>query len=138
MSPSGGLVTFIVGSTDRAAGRRARGKGAAGAPAPGAPAQSQPAAQWSFRWSGVQPESLVPAGRAEPDLTLTLSPEDAALVLAGELAPSVAFMQGRLKTAGNNALLLDLLRWTATDEFQKARAAWRSHPELGPQGPPAG
>jgi len=131
LSAPSGLVTFIVGSTDRAASRRARGKGA--------PAQSRPVAgQWSFQWTGAEPKDLVPGVEGEPALTLTLSPEDTALVLAGDLSPSVAFMQGRLKTAGDNGLLLELLRWSATGEFQKAREAWRSHRELGLQEPEAG
>jgi hypothetical protein len=68
----------------------------------------------------------------EPDLTLMLSPEDANTVLSGELAPSVAYMQGRLKTAGDNALLLGLLRWSATDEFRQALNAWCSAAKLPP------
>jgi hypothetical protein len=39
-------------------------------------------------------------------------------------------MQGRLKTTGDNALLLELLRWSATEEFRKALSSWVSDPEL--------
>ena len=53
----------------------------------------------------------------EADLTLTLSPDDARSVKDGRLDPSVAFMQGRLKTSGDNALLLSVLKWTATPAF---------------------
>ena len=44
-----------------------------------------------------------------PDVALTLPLADAREVLEGRLNPSVAFMQGRLKTAGDNGLLLGLL-----------------------------
>ncbi len=47
--------------------------------------------------------------RPAPDLTLTVSYADASAIAGGELDPSVAFMQGRLKTAGDPGLVLDLL-----------------------------
>jgi hypothetical protein len=43
------------------------------------------------------------------DVTFTLPAADARAVLAGELRPSVAFMQGRLKTAGDNGLVIGVL-----------------------------
>ncbi len=46
---------------------------------------------------------------AAPDVTLTATSADAATMAAGELDPSVAFMQGRMKTAGDPGLLLELL-----------------------------
>jgi putative sterol carrier protein len=49
-----------------------------------------------------------------PDVTLTVSYADASAMAAGELDPSVAFMQGRLKTAGDPGLVLDLLASAAT------------------------
>lgn len=55
------------------------------------------------------------------DLTLTLTAADAGAVLDGSLAPSVAFMQGRLRTAGDNGLLLGVLAGTAGAGF----ATWR-------------
>ena len=51
-----------------------------------------------------------------PDLTLTLTDADARAVVAGELDPSVAFMQGRMKVAGAMAPLLDLLALAGTDD----------------------
>lgn len=69
--------------------------------------------------SGVR--ALTAEGAAPPaTLALSLSPQDAELIRRGDLAPSVAFMQGRLKTAGDNALLLDVLSWTSTSAFAKA------------------
>jgi putative sterol carrier protein len=46
-------------------------------------------------------------------VTLTASYADASAMAAGELDPSVAFMQGRLKTAGDPGLVLDLLACVA-------------------------
>ena len=62
----------------------------------------------------------------EADLSFTLSPADAELVRQGRLAPSVAFMQGRLKTSGDNGLVLSVLAWSATDAFAPALAGWLS------------
>jgi hypothetical protein len=67
-------------------------------------------------------------------LTLTLSPADAELVRQGRLSPSVAFMQGRLKTSGDNALLLRVLAWSATDAFAPALAAWSAPAEPATDG----
>jgi hypothetical protein len=55
---------------------------------------------------------------------LTLGTDDARSVKEGRLDPSVAFMQGRLKTSGDNALLLRVLSWTATPAFPSALASW--------------
>lgn len=118
-----GLVTLIVGAVGRSGGgRSARST----VPAP--------AAQWSCRWSSEGPGPVLagpPGELGEADLTLSLSPQDAELVRQGRLAPSVAFMQGRLKTAGDNALLLSVLSWTNTPAFAHALAGW----EAGAGGP---
>jgi putative sterol carrier protein len=42
-------------------------------------------------------------------VTLTASYPDASAMAGGGLDPSVAFMQGRLKTAGDPGFVLDLL-----------------------------
>lgn len=55
------------------------------------------------------------------DVTWTITLDDARLVLQGELSPSVAFMQGRLKTAGNPGLVLDVLAATAAPPFHAYR-----------------
>lgn len=55
----------------------------------------------------------------DPDLTVTISYADSRLVHEGELDPNVAFMQGRLKVAGDNAKLMAVLR-LAADAGQKA------------------
>jgi len=131
-----GLVTLIVGETGRASGSRAVGRrapsrgaatGVGAAPVPDA-GQAAPAlaagGQWSCQWGAEGPGPVghgTEPGEGEPDLSLALSPQDARLVASGKLAPSVAFMQGRLKTSGENALLLSVLAWTATPAFAEAR-----------------
>ena len=49
----------------------------------------------------------IPVGDGE--LVFTATPALFAALQAGEVSPAVAFMQGRLKTAGDIATLYDLL-----------------------------
>jgi putative sterol carrier protein len=65
--------------------------------------------KWHLRIAdGVVAEATA-GSVAAPDLTLTVVYADGAAMAAGELDPSVAFMQGRMKTAGDPGLVLDLL-----------------------------
>jgi SCP-2 sterol transfer family len=137
-----GLVTVIVGEAGRTASSRSRsrpattraqGAKAAGEVAgrPGAEAKAAQASavtQWSWQWSGDGPGPLLSGCDGEPDLTLTIGTEDARLVKEGELEASVAFMQGRLKSTGDNALLLRVLAWSTTAEFSKALSGWLDEP----------
>lgn len=123
MSPAGissvgpsGLVTVIVGEVGRSGASRSRS-------AKSAPATNPPS-QWSWQWSSDGPGPLLSGCDGEPDLTLTISTEDARRIKDGELEPSVAFMQGKLKSTGDNALLLGVLAWTATPDYAKAVASW--------------
>jgi hypothetical protein len=75
---------------------------------------------WSYR-DGVPGEGGVGAV-ADADLVLTMTSPDAQQVTSGEVEPSVAFMRGRLKAAGDNGLLLGWLASTGTDP--EAYAAW--------------
>jgi hypothetical protein len=109
----GQLVTLVVGATERRA--------------------TKVLAQWSAYWTDAGPEHVALGCGGEPALTLTVGTEDAALMADGKLAPSVAYMQGRLKTAGDNSLLLRVLRWTATPAFQQALARWKQTPALRPE-----
>ena len=63
-----------------------------------------------------------PGAVPAPDLTLTLTHEDARGVLDGDLDPSVAFMQGRMKVAGAMGPLFDLLALAGTGAFTARRA----------------
>ena len=53
-----------------------------------------------------------------PVVTWTIGAADARAVGAGELDPSVAFMQGRLKTSGDNGLVLLLLAATSGPAYR--------------------
>jgi SCP-2 sterol transfer family len=54
------------------------------------------------------------------DVMLTTPRALAAELAAGRVEPSVAFMQGRMKTSGDQAALLRVLAVTATPEFEAA------------------
>ena len=69
-------------------------------------------------------------GAPGADVSLTLGYDDAVAVLRGDLAPSVAFMRGTMKTAGDQGRLLDLLAATARPGFATAREALAATTEL--------
>jgi alkyl sulfatase BDS1-like metallo-beta-lactamase superfamily hydrolase len=56
---------------------------------------------------------------ADPEITLTLSYEDAMAIQQGELDANAAFMQGRIKVAGNMAKLMSLLPITNSPEYKQ-------------------
>lgn len=58
---------------------------------------------------------------ADAELTLTFEYANAVAVQQGELDLSVAFMQGRMKTAGDTGLLLQLLPLTRTPTYRTFR-----------------
>jgi SCP-2 sterol transfer family len=64
------------------------------------------------------------------ELTLTFDYANAVAVQEGELDPSVAFMQGRMKTAGDTGLLLQLLPLTRTPAFRTFREKLAAVTEL--------
>ena len=53
-------------------------------------------------------------------LTFSMTPEVAALVRDGTLDPDVAYMQGRLKVAGDMAAFFDLLPLASSAAFGEA------------------
>ncbi len=59
---------------------------------------------------------------ADADLSVTSSYADAVAMSDGSLEPSVAFMQGRLKTAGAPGKVLEVLALTASSEHRALRA----------------
>jgi putative sterol carrier protein len=65
-----------------------------------------------------------PGTRPGAEVSLTVPHADAEAMLAGDLDPNVAFMRGRMKTAGDNGLLLDVL--SATAAWSDWRAAVRA------------
>lgn len=73
------------------------------------------------------PDGEVRLGVAdEPDLVLTTTSDDARAMLDGTLDVNVAFMQGRLKTAGDNAVLLRILPETRSEAFAARRQQLQS------------
>lgn len=56
---------------------------------------------------------------ADADFTLTMTYDDAKQVQQGELDPNAAFMQGRMKVAGNVAKLMALLPLTNSPEYKQ-------------------
>lgn len=59
-------------------------------------------------------------------LSLTVPAADLSAMVDGSLDPSVAFMQGRLKTTGDTGALFRLLAWTRTSAYGEFRAAVRA------------
>lgn len=57
----------------------------------------------------------------DADVSLTVPFDDAVAVQRGERDPSVLFMQGRMKTAGDPGKLLELLAWTARPGYATLR-----------------
>lgn len=68
------------------------------------------------RWVEGRP---VEAAGAEARVTFSISAADAEEVASGRLSPSVAFMQGRLKTSGDPGLVIAILAATATPAFEQ-------------------
>jgi hypothetical protein len=62
----------------------------------------------------------------EPDCTFTLPYEEAVRIHRGELDPSVAFMQGKLKIAGYMAKVMELLPVTRGAGYRDWAAALRA------------
>lgn len=56
---------------------------------------------------------------AEPDITMTQTYDDAMKIQKGDLDPNAAFMQGRIKVAGNMAKLMSLMPLTNAPEYKE-------------------
>jgi alkyl sulfatase BDS1-like metallo-beta-lactamase superfamily hydrolase len=65
--------------------------------------------QWLVRVADGVVSEVVPGAATGADLTLTLPAAVAAEVASGATTASAAFMQGRMKTAGDLGLVLDVL-----------------------------
>jgi hypothetical protein len=88
----------------------------------------RPTARLLARYAGGTLDAIVATDVAEvldpaPDVTLTLTPEDADRVRAGGLDLSVAFMRGQMKMSGDFGALLRVLPLTRADEHRTALAA---------------
>ena len=76
---------------------------------------------FSWRYDGGRPSPGSPGPAVDADLALTLSAPDGADVVSGRVEPSVSFMRGRLKAAGDGKLLLGFLESTTTAGFEDWR-----------------
>lgn len=65
--------------------------------------------------------AAAPGNDPKAEVSLTVPHPEAQAMLTGELDPNVAFMRGRMKTAGDPGLLLDLL--STTEGYARWRAA---------------
>ena len=63
---------------------------------------------------------------ADADFTLTLTYDDSVKVAQGELDANAAFMQGRMKVAGNMGKLMQLMPLTNSPEYKQLQDAVRA------------
>ena len=62
----------------------------------------------------------------DPDITLSLSYEDSVKIQKGDLDANAAFMQGRMKVAGNMAKLMQLMPLTNSPEYKSLQEEIRT------------
>ena len=65
-------------------------------------------------------DGVAAGGLTDAAVSLTVPYADAMAIVRGELQPSVAFMQGRMKTAGDPGIVLEMLAATARAPFRDA------------------
>ncbi len=63
---------------------------------------------------------------AEPEVTMTLSYDDSVSIQRGELDPNAAFMQGRMKVAGNMGKVMALMPLTMSPEYKAVQEQIRA------------
>jgi hypothetical protein len=66
---------------------------------------------------------------SDADFTVTITWADAVATQRGELDPNVAFMQGRMKVAGNMGRLMALLPITLSSEYRALQEKLRADTE---------
>jgi putative sterol carrier protein len=76
--------------------------------------------KWQVEVAGGK-VSAAAGPRPGAEVALTVPYDDMVAILRGELQPSVAFMRGTMKTAGDQGALLVVLAATATPEFASQR-----------------
>jgi predicted lipid carrier protein YhbT len=75
-------------------------------------------------------ETLATGPLGDADVSLTLPLDDAAAMQRGETDPSVLFMQGRMKTAGDPGKLLEVLACSAQPGYAVLRDAVAANTEF--------
>ena len=107
------------GSTDRPGSTDQRGRTSVGLTVIGMPGGE-------IRYHRIVEDGRVtgggPGAGAAPDVVFTATADDSRAMAKGELDPSVAFMQGRLKTAGDTGLVLAVLAGWSSPKGRKACA----------------
>ena len=63
---------------------------------------------------------------AEPEITMASTYEDSVKIQQGELDPNAAFMQGRMKVAGNMGKLMSLMPLTMSPEYKAVQEQIRA------------
>ena len=63
---------------------------------------------------------------AEPEITMTLSYDDSMKIQQGELDANAAFMQGRMKVAGNMGKVMTLMPLTMSPEYKAVQEQIRA------------
>lgn len=58
---------------------------------------------------------------ADPELAITIASKEFDRIMSGELTPSVAYMQGLLKSTGDTGLLLALIKAASQPVFESVR-----------------
>lgn len=75
-------------------------------------------------WVDGKLETAALGKHAEPDIVVQAKAPEARKILAGQMSPDVAYMQGRLKVDGDyRRLLVDLRDWRASGPYVDLWAA---------------
>jgi alkyl sulfatase BDS1-like metallo-beta-lactamase superfamily hydrolase len=72
---------------------------------------------WVLENGKLQESSL--GEMSDPDFTMTMTYDDSVKVQKGELDANAAFMQGRVKVAGNMGKLMTLMPLTMSPEYKQ-------------------
>jgi predicted lipid carrier protein YhbT len=83
---------------------------------------------WVLENGKLQESSL--GELSDADFTMTLAYADSVAVQKGELDPNAAFMQGRMKVAGNMGKLMQLMPLTMSPEYKQLQEQVRGITEF--------
>jgi predicted lipid carrier protein YhbT len=83
---------------------------------------------WVLENGKLQESSL--GDLSDPDFTMTMTYADSVAVQKGELDANAAFMQGRIKVAGNMGKLMQLMPLTMSPEYKQLQEQVRAITEF--------